>query len=83
VFGIVTVLVMSWAVLPAVAELFESGDPISDMPSMVGWGTFTVEHLIFGLVLGVTVMGAWPREHTVATSVTETWRTDDDRHRAA
>lgn len=46
---------MSWVVLPAVADIFDSGPPIRDMGSTVGWGTFVVEHLIYGTVLGVVV----------------------------
>jgi hypothetical protein len=44
--------------LPAVAALFGGGDAIADMPAMAGWGTFTVEHLLFGAVLG-GVVAAW------------------------
>ena len=32
-----------------------AGNAISDMADMVGWGTFTIEHLIFGMMLGVGV----------------------------
>ncbi len=48
-------------VLPVVANLFGVGEAISDMPTMVGWGTFTVEHVLFGLVLGAIVAArhAW------------------------
>lgn len=52
-FGIVVLVVMSFVVLPVVATVFGSGDPIRDMPAMVGWGTFTVEHLLFGFLLGL------------------------------
>jgi hypothetical protein len=38
-----------------IAEVFGGGDPISDMPRLAGWGTFTIEHAIYGAVLGV-----WP-----------------------
>lgn len=52
-YGLVVLVVMSFAVLPVVAEVFDGGKPISDMADMVGWGTFSLEHLIFGLVLGL------------------------------
>lgn len=55
VFGLVVFAVMSLVVLPAVADLFGGGQPISDMPEMVGYGSFAVEHALFGLVLGL-----WP-----------------------
>ncbi len=55
VFGLVVLVLMSFVVLPVAAEAFGGGKAISDMPDMVGWGTFSLEHLIFGLVLGL-----WP-----------------------
>lgn len=55
-YGLVVLVVMSFVVLPVAADLFGGGKPISDMPTMVGWGTFSVEHLIFGAVLGLSVM---------------------------
>ncbi len=54
-YGLVVLALMSFVVLPVVAEAFDGGKVISDMPDMVGWGTFSLEHLIFGLVLGL-----WP-----------------------
>ncbi|MGI8516788.1 MAG: hypothetical protein ACR2ME_00335 [Acidimicrobiia bacterium] len=51
-FGLLVMLVMSFLVLPAVASMFGSGPPIAEMASMVGWGTFALEHAIFGLVVG-------------------------------
>ncbi len=39
--------------LPVAAAIFDSGDPIANMAEMAGWGTFVVEHLLFGLVLGL------------------------------
>lgn len=55
VYGLVVFAVMSLVVLPAVADVFGGGKPISDMPEMVGYGSFAVEHALFGLVLGM-----WP-----------------------
>jgi hypothetical protein len=55
VFGLLVMVVNGYVGLPIVASLFGGGKPISDMPTMVGWGTFTVEHLLFGLVLGLVV----------------------------
>lgn len=55
VYGLVVFAVMTWVVLPAVADVFGGGKPISDMPEMVGYGSFAIEHALFGLVLGV-----WP-----------------------
>lgn len=60
VFGLAVMLVMAYAVLPAVAEAFNSGAPIRDMATMVGWGTFAVEHVIFGLGVGVAALALAP-----------------------
>lgn len=57
-FGIAVMLANAYVGLPIVAEVFGGGDPIADMPSMAGWGTFFVEHVIFGAVLGA-VVAAW------------------------
>jgi hypothetical protein len=48
-------IVDSFVVLPIAASLFGGGTPISDMPQMVGWATFTIEHAIYGFVVGL-----WP-----------------------
>jgi hypothetical protein len=69
VFGIVAMLIMSFAVLPAVAETFDSGAAIRDMPSMVGWGTFSAEHWVFGLVLGLGGLPIASRNTTADTRV--------------
>jgi hypothetical protein len=55
VYGLAVFAVMSVIVLPAAANLFGGGKPISDMPQMVGYSTFAIEHALFGLVLGL-----WP-----------------------
>jgi hypothetical protein len=55
VYGLVVMLVMAFVALPIIASIFGGGDPISDMPPLAGWGTFTIEHAIYGAVLGL-----WP-----------------------
>ncbi|MFN2389956.1 MAG: hypothetical protein ABR575_10190 [Actinomycetota bacterium] len=52
VFGIGVLLFSSFIGLPLAAALFDGGDPIADMPKMVGWTTFTIEHVMYGSVLG-------------------------------
>ncbi|MGI8408024.1 MAG: hypothetical protein ACR2L3_05895 [Actinomycetota bacterium] len=52
-FGIAAMFFSSFVGLPAAAALFGGGDPIADMPKVVGWTTFTIEHVIFGMVLGL------------------------------
>jgi hypothetical protein len=55
VYGLAVMVVMAFVALPVIAELFGGGEVISDMPRLAGWGTFTIEHAIYGAVLGL-----WP-----------------------
>jgi uncharacterized membrane protein YagU involved in acid resistance len=52
-FGVAVMLFSSFVGLPAAAALFGGGEPIADMPKVVGWTTFTIEHVMFGMVLGL------------------------------
>lgn len=52
VYGIVVMLFMAYVGLPITAGVLRGGDMVSDMASLVGWGTFTAEHAVFGVVLG-------------------------------
>jgi hypothetical protein len=52
VYGIVVMFFMAYVGLPITAAVLRGGDMVSDMASLVGWGTFTAEHAIYGLVLG-------------------------------
>jgi len=54
-FGLFVLVVNSFVGLPIAARLFGGGQPIANMAKIVGWGHFTIEHLIFGLVLGLIV----------------------------
>jgi hypothetical protein len=55
VFGLAVMAVMAFVALPLIASVFGGGEPISDMPRLAGWGTFAIEHAIYGAVLGL-----WP-----------------------
>jgi hypothetical protein len=55
VYGLAVMVVMSVVALPVIAAVFGGGEPISDMPRLAGWGTFAIEHAIYGAVLGL-----WP-----------------------
>ncbi len=52
-YGLVVFLFSAFVGLPMAAKVTGSGSTISDMATMVGWGTFVLEHMMFGLVLGV------------------------------
>ncbi len=59
VWGGLVFVISSFAGLPLAATIFDSGDQITDMAELVGYGTFLVEHLVFGLFLGLLLfMGA-------------------------
>lgn len=51
-YGAMVFAVSSWVGLPIAAAVLDSGDQITHMARMAGWGTFVVEHLVFGVVLG-------------------------------
>jgi hypothetical protein len=55
VYGLAVLVVMAFVALPVIASVFGGGEPISDMPKLAGWGTFAIEHAIYGAVLGL-----WP-----------------------
>ena len=55
VYGLAVLVVMAFVALPVIASIFGGGDPISDMPRLAGWGTFAIEHAMYG-----TVLGLWP-----------------------
>jgi len=55
IFGLLVLVVNGFIGLPIISHLFSGGKPISEMAKMVGWGHFTVEHVIFGMVLGIIV----------------------------
>jgi len=57
VYGAVVFAVSAWIGLPVAAALFDSGDQITNMAEMAGWGTFVIEHLLYGLVLGLLAAG--------------------------
>ncbi|MGD9961907.1 hypothetical protein [Nocardioides sp.] len=57
-YGFVVFAMSAYVGLPLAASIFDSGDPIKNMAEMAGWGTFIIEHLMFGVVLGVLVAAA-------------------------
>ena len=51
-WGGLVFLISAFIGLPIAAALFDSGDQVTNMAEMAGWGTFVIEHLLYGLVLG-------------------------------
>jgi hypothetical protein len=59
-YGLAVFVVSAFAGLPVAAKVTSSGATISDMASMVGYATFAVEHMMFGLVLGALAFRGAP-----------------------
>jgi hypothetical protein len=55
VYGALVFAVSAFITLPIAAALFNSGEQITNMAQMAGWGTFIVEHLLYGLTVGIVV----------------------------
>lgn len=53
VYGFLVFVFSVYIGLPLAAAIFDSGDPIRNMAEMAGWGTFIIEHLMYGIVLGL------------------------------
>lgn len=56
-------MISSFAGLPVAAAILGSGDQITNMAELVGYGTFLVEHLVFGLFLGLILLMGAKRAH--------------------
>jgi hypothetical protein len=54
-FGLLVLVVNGFVGLPIVSHLFGGGKPIAEMAKIVGWGHFTAEHVIYGMMLGIVV----------------------------
>lgn len=63
-YGFLVFLFSSYIGLPLAAAVFGSGAPIKNMAELAGRGTFLIEHLLYGLTLGVLVAVARTRTAT-------------------
>ncbi|MGK2853897.1 MAG: hypothetical protein ACSLE3_07290 [Microbacteriaceae bacterium] len=64
VYGVIIFAVSSWIGLPLAAAIFSSGDQITNMASMVGYGTFIVEHIMFGAAAALVLLRSTGRATT-------------------
>ena len=69
-YGLMVFVVSAFIFLPIVASVSGAGDPIRQMASIVGYGTFALEHAIFGVTLGVAILILAPRRSSVAAPLT-------------
>ena len=67
-WGAAVFALSTFIALPIAAALFGSGDQIANMAEMAGWGTFIIEHLLYGLILGLFVALDRRRSSAVATA---------------
>lgn len=68
VYGAAVFAASAFVGLPVAAAVFGAGDPIENMAEMAGWGTFAIEHLLFGLALGTILAVALRRRTTAETT---------------
>lgn len=57
-YGFAVFVLSAYIALPVAATIFSSGDAITHMARVAGWSTFLVEHLMFGVALGLIIAGA-------------------------
>lgn len=53
-------MLSSRVLLPLAVAVFSSGAQLTHMATMVGYGTFLVEHLLFGTALGLMLAARGP-----------------------
>ena len=56
-YGLLVFAFSSFIALPIAGSLFGAGEPIARMAHIVGYGTFALEHVIFGMALGLALYG--------------------------
>lgn len=57
-FGVVAFAASAFVLLPMMSVLANDSDAIRNMASMVGYPTFLLEHVVFGMVLGALSVSA-------------------------
>ena len=69
-YGLMVFVVSAFALLPIAASVSSAGDPIRHMAGIVGYETFAVEHLIFGVALGAAMLVLAPLKPKVSVTST-------------
>ena len=69
-YGLIIFAVSSFVALPLAASVTGAGDSISHMARIVGWGTFALEHVMFGLALGIFFYVTSKSENQAGTPAT-------------
>lgn len=55
VYGLAVMIVMSFVTLPVTQAVLGGAPVVAEIPQRVGWATWTLVHVLFGMVLGL-----WP-----------------------
>jgi hypothetical protein len=66
VFGIAAFAASAFVLLPLMSLVANDSHAIRDMASIVGYPTFLLEHVVFGMVLGAAAVSAPVRERVAA-----------------
>ena len=66
-YGLVVFAVSAFVDLPAAASITGSGDTISNMARIVGYPTFAIEHIMYGMALAAFLL-AVSRNEAPATA---------------
>jgi len=56
VFGVIVFAASAWIGLPLAATIFGSGEQITNMAAMVGYPTFLIEHVMFGVATAAALL---------------------------
>jgi hypothetical protein len=67
-YGLGVFAVTSFVFLPLAAAVTGSGTTISHMAQTVGWATFAIEHMMFGLALGAALLVVTSRADRSSTT---------------
>jgi len=68
-YGLGVFVIASFVFLPIAAAVTGSGTTISHMGQMVGWSTFAIEHMMFGIALGAILSATAARSKGSSNAV--------------
>jgi hypothetical protein len=68
IYGLAVFALSSFGLLPLAAAITNSDKVITHMARVVGWPTFAIEHMMFGVILGTVVLLARNRQRATLSS---------------
>ncbi len=69
IYGLAVFAVSTFIDLPAAASITGSGDTISNMARMVGYPTFAIEHIMYGMALVAFLLAVSRNDATTTATV--------------